>query len=119
MKLTRSKSPSRETDYSGPIIRSKPPSIQKLIEERGHMRMLLPKFHCELNPIERCWVFSKRYIRERPIDKISPLKERIRESLSSLDKTLIRKIFRKVRGYERAYREGAPTSEIDVFAKKI
>ena len=81
--------------------------------------MLLPKFHCELNPIERCWAFPKRYICERPVDKVSSLKERIRERLSSLDKTLIRKIFRKARGYERAYREGAPTSEINVFAKKI
>ena len=61
---------------------------------------------------------SKRYIRESPVDKVSSLKERIRESLSSLDKTLIRKIFRKVQGYEHAYWEGVPTSEIDVFAKK-
>jgi len=28
--------------------------IQKIIEQRGHKFVLLPKFHCELNPIERC-----------------------------------------------------------------
>ena len=24
--------------------------------------MLLPKFHCEINPIESCWVQAKRYV---------------------------------------------------------
>ena len=28
---------------------------------QGHICMLLPKFHCEINPIERCWAKAKRY----------------------------------------------------------
>ena len=30
------------------------PIIQKIIEEHGHVFLLLLKFHCELNPIEWC-----------------------------------------------------------------
>ena len=32
-----------------------------LMEEKGHIVYRLPKFHCELNPIERVWSQSKRY----------------------------------------------------------
>ena len=31
------------------------------MEEKGHTVYMLPKFHCELNPIERVWSQSKRY----------------------------------------------------------
>lgn len=30
-----------------------------LVEERGHVVRMLPKFHCELNPIERVWAQAK------------------------------------------------------------
>ena len=35
------------------------PMIQHYIESRGHICMFLPKFHCELNPIEMLWGFMK------------------------------------------------------------
>ena len=40
------------------------PALQELVEGRGHYFLSLPKFHCELNPIERCWAQSKRYCRQ-------------------------------------------------------
>jgi len=33
--------------------------IQHYIESQGHVCMFLPKFHCELNPIEMLWGFMK------------------------------------------------------------
>ena len=33
--------------------------IQHYIESWGHVCMFLPKFHCELNPIEMLWGFMK------------------------------------------------------------
>ena len=36
--------------------------IQHYLNNRGHFCMLLPKFHCEINPIERCWAQAKRYV---------------------------------------------------------
>ena len=31
-------------------------------QERDHRVIFIPKFHCELNPIERVWGEAKRYI---------------------------------------------------------
>lgn len=33
--------------------------IEHFIEEKGHMVYLLPKFHCEINPIEHVWAQAK------------------------------------------------------------
>ena len=33
--------------------------IQHYVESRGHVCMFLPKFHCELNPIELLWGYAK------------------------------------------------------------
>ena len=35
------------------------PQIQHLLENRGHKCIFLPKFHCELNPIEFVWGYAK------------------------------------------------------------
>jgi hypothetical protein len=34
--------------------------------ENGIQVLFLPKFHCELNPIEQCWGFAKRVYQMRP-----------------------------------------------------
>ena len=39
--------------------------IEKLLESRGHTCLFLPKFHCELNPIERVWCHAKRIKRDK------------------------------------------------------
>jgi hypothetical protein len=38
---------------------TKKPMLQHYIEGRGHKCMFLPKFHCELNPIEMLWGYAK------------------------------------------------------------
>ena len=38
---------------------NKKPMIQHYIESQGHVCMFLPKFHCELNPIEMLWGFMR------------------------------------------------------------
>ena len=46
-----------------PDFKNEKSSIERFpIEEKGHIIVyMLPKFHCELNPIERVWSQSKRY----------------------------------------------------------
>jgi hypothetical protein len=41
-------------------FRSEKPLLQVIIERRGHKCLFLPKFHCELNPIEMVWAQTKR-----------------------------------------------------------
>ncbi|KIJ39674.1 hypothetical protein M422DRAFT_136398, partial [Sphaerobolus stellatus SS14] len=35
------------------------PQIQTFIERKGHICIFLPKFHCEHNPIEMYWEWTK------------------------------------------------------------
>ena len=37
--------------------------VEHYFLSRGHRVFFIPKFHCELNPIERVWGQSKRYTR--------------------------------------------------------
>ena len=36
------------------------PLLQSIIEDAGHACLFLPKFHCELNPIELLWAYIKQ-----------------------------------------------------------
>jgi len=40
-------------------FQSEKPLIQSIIEDAGHICLFLPRFHCELNPIEMLWGFGK------------------------------------------------------------
>jgi hypothetical protein len=40
-------------------FRSEKPLIQSIIESAGHICIFLPRFHCELNPIEMLWGYGK------------------------------------------------------------
>jgi hypothetical protein len=42
-----------------PDFKAEKPLLQVLIEKRGHICLFLPKFHCELNPIEMVWAQIK------------------------------------------------------------
>ena len=37
--------------------------LEEMVESRGHLCMFIPKFHCELNPIERVWCHAKKHTR--------------------------------------------------------
>ena len=49
--------------------------IEHFLNGRGHCCMLLPKFHCEINPIERCWAQAKRYVRSHTNYTIAGLRQ--------------------------------------------
>jgi len=69
-------------------------AIEELIENAGHKCIFFPKFHCELNFIERYWGAAKRYLRENCDYSWEGLKKTVPESLESVP--LITKIFKKV-----------------------
>ena len=66
----------------------------------------IPKFHCELNPIERVWAYSKKYTRAHFDYSFNSLEVTINPALKSVTLDLIRKYCRKMRDYMAAYREG-------------
>ena len=46
-----------------PDFREAKSALQEMIEDRGHRCIFLPKFHCELNPIEMVWGRMKKELR--------------------------------------------------------
>ena len=65
--------------------------------------MLLPKFHCEINPIERCWAQAKRYVRAHTNYTLGGLRQNVPQGLDSVTVENIRNHFRKVRHYMFGY----------------
>ena len=79
--------------------------VETLITDRGHRCIFKPKYHYELNPIERVWGHAKQYTRKHCDYTISGLKKTIGPALDSVSIDLVRKYFRRVREYAREYRE--------------
>ena len=68
--------------------------------------LFVPKFHCELNPIERVWGQAKVHTRTYTNFTLPRLRANVNPALDSVSTDLIRKYFRRVLEYERAYLEG-------------
>lgn len=80
--------------------------VEQLLIRRGHRVKFTPKFHCELQPIELYWAQGKRQARASCNYTIVSLRKCVRPALDSVPLSTIRKYFRKMRDYMRAYLEG-------------
>ena len=93
--------------------------LEHYLQGRGHCCIMLPKFHCELNPIERCWGQAKRYTRAYANYTFPGLRKNIPLGLNSVTIENIRNYFRKTRQYMFAYVEGfAAGPEMEKQIKK-
>ena len=79
--------------------------VEHYIQSRGQVALFLPKFHCELNPIERVWGYPNHYCRAHTNFTLPTLRQTINPALDSVSLELIRFFFTKARDYERAYNE--------------
>ena len=80
--------------------------VETLLLNNGYKGYFIPKFHCELNPIERVWAQSKKYTQANCDYSFKGLEETIEPALGSVSLDSVRKFFRKMRDYLRGYREG-------------
>ena len=80
--------------------------VEKYCKENGVDAFFLPKFHCELNPIERVWGQAKVHTRMYANFTLPRLRSIINPALDSVTTDLIRKFYRRVFEYERGYNEG-------------
>ena len=87
-------------------LRKEKTIVEHYLNGRGHLAMFIPKFHCELNPIERVWGQAKVYSRKHSNFTLARLRQIVDPALDSVSTDLIRKYFRKVQDYETAYLEG-------------
>ena len=89
-----------------PDFRDEKSLIEQLIMKSGHIPILLPKFHPEINPIERVWAQLKRYTKGHCKYSIPSLRKNIPLAYDSVTLENIQNHFRKVRHYMFAYLEG-------------
>ena len=76
--------------------------VEATISAQGHRCVFIPKYHCELNPIERVWGHAKQYTRRHYDYTFAGLEKTIDPALD-VPVDLIRKYFRRVREYARGY----------------
>ena len=55
-----------------------------LVEEHQHIACFLPKYRCELNPIERIWAQAKRYTKAYCNYSIVSLRKNVVPALESV-----------------------------------
>lgn len=80
--------------------------VQEVVENAGHLCIILPKFHCELNFIEFYWGAVKRYLREKCDYTFATLQNNMLTALSSVPTELIRKWEHRMWRWITAYEGG-------------
>ncbi|KIO01803.1 hypothetical protein M404DRAFT_149155 [Pisolithus tinctorius Marx 270] len=80
--------------------------LEKLIEDAGHICLFLPKFHCELNPIEMYWGWSKYRYRQATKPNFAAAKEAATDILNSCPVEVIRRFINRSHRFLSAYRLG-------------
>lgn len=110
----------REILGSHPDFVNEKSSIERFLgEEKGHIVYMLPKYHPELNPIERVWAQAKRYSKAYCKYNLTGLRTIVVPALESVPLESIQKHFRKVRHYMYGYLEGLPGgSDLEKLVKK-
>ncbi|XP_062520189.1 uncharacterized protein LOC134195206 [Corticium candelabrum] len=93
--------------------------VESYLMSLGHHCLFLPKYHCELNPIERVWGHAKKYKRAYCNYSITGLRNSMIPALETVDVELIRRFFRKARDYLQAYRDGQVTGHNVEEAVKV
>ncbi|KAF8595940.1 hypothetical protein BDV93DRAFT_455800 [Ceratobasidium sp. AG-I] len=97
----------RKIMVNQPDILKQKTILQLLAESHNCSVLYLPKYHCELNPIEQCWGAAKRVYRDTPMSSTEA--DLIRNTLDSLDSVKIESIRRfaaQSRRFIYAYRDG-------------
>ena len=102
---------SKQPDFS-----QQPTLVEELLSKRGHSVVFLPKFHCELNPVERIWATAKRYTRDRCTFKLKNLRKLIPKALT-ITLPEIQSYFAHCQAWAAAYAKGMKYSEAKACVK--
>ena len=105
---------------SHPDFKNEKTKIKHFLNSKGYCCIFLPKFHCELNPIECCWGQAKRYTRAHCNYTIAGLRKNVPIALESVSVENIQNYFRKSRHYMFGYLQGvAGGPQLESLVKKM
>ncbi|KIJ99515.1 hypothetical protein K443DRAFT_8330 [Laccaria amethystina LaAM-08-1] len=77
---------SKQEDFTNQIS-----VLKTVIREAGHECIFLPKFHCELNPIEMYWGWAKYRYRQVDKNTFQQAKDAASEALNACPAEVIRR----------------------------
>jgi len=80
--------------------------LQEEVEAAGHSVIFYPKFHCELNFIERFWCAAKHYTRENCRYTFDDLRKTIPAAFKSIPTATINRFYHHCARTMDAYRNG-------------
>ncbi|KAF9508898.1 hypothetical protein BS47DRAFT_1384569 [Hydnum rufescens UP504] len=80
--------------------------LEELITKAGHHCIFLPKFHCELNPIEMYWGYAKYRYRGVFKNTFADAKAAVLSSLQSCPLDTLRHFINRTWRFMSAYRQG-------------
>ncbi len=92
--------------------------LTETVQNRGHSVLYLPKFHCELNPIEMFWAFVKGKARAECGYTFAALENKVPECLAACPVETIRRYVRHCQRYMDGYRKGLTGPLLDFACKK-
>ncbi|TFK87877.1 hypothetical protein K466DRAFT_490103 [Polyporus arcularius HHB13444] len=93
--------------YNQPDFREVETLVETHCHARGFEAVFLPKFHCELNPIEQCWCVAKRTYWEFPPSSLeADLEQNMVKALNAVTVQHVRKFYNRTQRFMDAYRKG-------------
>ena len=109
------------SDFAGeyPLFQGQKSLVQETIEALGHLCLILPKFHCELNFIEFFWGAVKKYLHDNCDYTFDTLKENMPKALESVSVQTIQCWKHCMFQWMEAYCSGLGTTEAQQQAKKF
>ena len=102
-----------------PDFRAQKSLVQETIEAAGHLCLILPKFHCELNFIEFFWGAVKKYLCNNCDYTFNTLKENMPKALESVRLHTIHHWEHHMFRWMEAYRSGLGTAEAQKQVKRF
>lgn len=89
-----------------PDFKAQKSILYEALAKTRHICDFLPKFHCELAPIENYWGHAKRYTRANCNYSILALRRTVPVSLDQVPVSSVRKYFRRATHLMQAYANG-------------
>jgi hypothetical protein len=93
-------------------------AIATLIEDQGHKCVFIPKFHCELNPIEMYWGYSKARYRQVKKTSFDHAKREVLIALEACSIDTMRRFCNRSYRFMDAYRKGLGVKAASWCVKK-
>jgi hypothetical protein len=92
--------------------------LEEVVRGEGFEIMFLPKFHCELNPIERVWGHAKRKLRTECDYTSKSIADKLPGILNNIPRDSVRRYYRAVARFVHAYEHGLTTQQAAFVVKR-